>query len=434
MTDSPPPSLLVTPDARRRLAQRYDEAVRLAAGQPCDQARVHELLAECVRTDPGNILYLDALLANLRRWNPKAGRFWLPGWLRPTSASATNDAPAEEVLRDAPKVLRERWPAAGTLRALADAAAACQFDEVELRYRLAAVDAAPGEVETGRELARALACQGRFDEARACWQQILQAPGHGSDAESGRMLAVIECAREQRAGKPQAQIELELNSTRRQLGEEPHELRPYLEHARALAEAACFDEAERVLADARAVGGGSLAVLEAVEALQLARSADRLAIARLLAAEQGATLPRMPELVARLEREHNRLEIDFFHLRSERHPDDLSLRLELARRLKRAGNYSGAIQRLKEACGDARHAAEVLLELGECWQHLRQFDKALEYYRQAVAVAQGGDQRLTLETARRRLNVLAAAMSEPAPIAKERAEDEGSRGEAAGSG
>jgi tetratricopeptide (TPR) repeat protein len=248
------------------------------------------------------------------------------------------------------------------------------------------------------------------------------------------MLAVIECAREQRAGKPQAQIELELNSTRRQLGEEPHELRPYLEHARALAEAACFDEAERVLADARAVGGGSLAVLEAVEALQLARSADRLAIARLLAAEQGATLPRMPELVARLEREHNRLEIDFFHLRSERHPDDLSLRLELARRLKRAGNYSGAIQRLKEACGDARHAAEVLLELGECWQHLRQFDKALEYYRQAVAVAQGGDQRLTLETARRRLNVLAAAMSEPAPIAKERAEDEGSRGEAAGSG
>ena len=58
--------------------------------------------------------------------------------------------------------------------------------------------------------------------------------------------------------------------------------------------------------------------------------------------------------------------------------------------LKRAGNYSGAIQRLEEAHAlaetraDKSLAAEVLLELGECWQHLRQFGKALEFYRQAV--------------------------------------------------
>ena len=82
MPDPPPPSLLITPDMRRRLQQRYEEAVRLIANRPCDFARVHELLADCLRTDPGNILYLEALFANLQQWNPKAHRSWLPNWLR----------------------------------------------------------------------------------------------------------------------------------------------------------------------------------------------------------------------------------------------------------------------------------------------------------------------------------------------------------------
>ncbi|MCI0358039.1 MAG: tetratricopeptide repeat protein, partial [Planctomycetaceae bacterium] len=108
-----------------------------------------------------------------------------------------------------------------------------------------------------------------------------------------------------------------------------------------------------------------------------------------------------------------------FHVRSERHPGDASLRLELARRLKMAGNYSGAIQRLEEARADERLAAEVLLELGECWQHLRQFGKALDYYRQAVELSDGasGGSRPPLATplaALYRIGILAAAMDQPA--------------------
>jgi tetratricopeptide (TPR) repeat protein len=124
-----------------------------------------------------------------------------------------------------------------------------------------------------------------------------------------------------------------------------------------------------------------------------------------------------------MEQEHNRLEIDIFHLRSERHPHDQRLKFELARRLKRAGNYSGAIQRLEEALSDPLLAAEVNLELGECWQHLRQFGKALGYYRSAVELAGNGsggsrpplaDSRTTLLTPLYRIGVLAAAMNEPA--------------------
>jgi tetratricopeptide (TPR) repeat protein len=89
--------------------------------------------------------------------------------------------------------------------------------------------------------------------------------------------------------------------------------------------------------------------------------------------------------VQRLEAEHDRLHIDISHLRCERWPTDWQLRVELAARLMLAGNFSGALQRLEEARRLAPEEPAILLALGEGWQHLRQFDKALEYYEQAAA-------------------------------------------------
>jgi tetratricopeptide (TPR) repeat protein len=418
MSSSPPLSLLVTPDARRRLQQRYEEAVLLMAAKPCDHARVHELLGECLRADPGNILYLDQLLANLRSWNLRPSCSWLPGWLRGSRLPATSSQSPDSLLRAAPELLREHWCDAQTLGMLAAAARELHLDEAELRYWQEAVDVAPAIAEVRRGLARSLTCQGRFDEASLHWFQIFRSPGRCDDHESCVVPLLINRVRFERAGKERVAVEREIEAARQRVASEPAELAAYLHYAAALADAARFDEAERVLADARAVGGGNLAVAQAIENLQLARASDKIAIARLLLAEEEATYPRLRELVARLESEHNRLKIDIFHLRSERHPDDLSLRLELARRLKRAGNFSGAIQRLEEALADERLAGEALLELGECWQHLRQFEKALAYYRQAAELADkagatGGTPR-PLVGALYRIGVLAAAMNRPA--------------------
>src|SRR5207244_839486 len=76
MSGPSPHSLLITPDLRRRLQQGYEEAQRLSAQSRPDFRRIHELLAECLRADPGNILYLDALFANLRRREAAGGESW----------------------------------------------------------------------------------------------------------------------------------------------------------------------------------------------------------------------------------------------------------------------------------------------------------------------------------------------------------------------
>jgi tetratricopeptide (TPR) repeat protein len=414
-----PDSLLITSDTRRRLQQRYEEAVGLASQPPASHARVHELLAECLRTDPGNSLYLDGLLANMRRWGPKRSG-WLVRWfVWMTPRRRANDSQtAREQLSAAPDLLRHRGHDPVVLRMLARAAGDLDFDEVELRYLQEARRVMPDDVQTLRQLARTLTRQGHFEEAVGPWFAVLAlAP----DAEA------TQAAEDLKRAVHASDVSLPPGDGNTRVA---GEVESSLQMAESLRSQGRLAAADHHLTEAQQAAGGDLRILALREDLRLAHSLERLAIARARAASDPH--PKAQTLVGRMESEHNRLAIDILHLRSERHPDDLSLRLELARRLKMAGNYSGAIQRLEETLADPSLAADANLELGECWQHLRQFDKAADFYRQAVAeacrpesdapagspenvsenVPSGDDCRTTLLAALYRLGVLAAAMDQ----------------------
>jgi tetratricopeptide (TPR) repeat protein len=383
MSATPPASPLITPDLRRRLQQRYEEAVRLLNQQPADHARVHELLAECLRADPGNILYLDALLANLRHW-PPGGRGWLQSWWsgRPSAgrhalsieysvlstqylASAPIDREAAAtLLQNAPELLRDAPTDTRLYQALAAACAACDLDQAEVRYLQVAHGVAPADLVALRALARALTRRGRFEDALRVWNQIL---GTAPDDESR-----------------QAAFELR--------------------------DANMYETADDRLAAAHSAAGEDLAIREQREDLRLARGEQQVSMARRRAASDPH--PMAQALVLHLEAEQLRQEIEILNLRCERLPGNIRLRLELARKLKQAGNFSGAIQRLEEARSDPALAAEVLLELGECWQHLRQFEKAMGFYRQSISSAEERREPRPLVAALYRVAVLAAAMNQ----------------------
>jgi tetratricopeptide (TPR) repeat protein len=381
-----PASLLITPDLRRRLQQRYEEAVRLMQHQPADHTRIHELLAECLRADPGNILYLDALIANRHQWRPRAEEGkggWLSRWMgtgRGTGAASPasteysvlstqysadeplDEALAQAALRRAPDLLANSPVDATTFVILAAAASACELDQAEVRYLRLATDILPDDTRALRLLARVLTRQGQFDEAADQWRRLL-------------------------ALAPDAEVQQAV-----------HDLR----------EAATQQSADKALAEASASAGEDLAIRRQREDLRLLHAGQQVAMAKLRAASDPH--PRARALAAQFEAEQLRQEIEILHLRCERLAGDMSLRLELARKLKQAGNFSGAIQRLEEAQGNAALAAEALLELGECWQQLRQFEKALDYYRQAIAAGEIPQEPRPMALALYRQGVLAAAM------------------------
>ncbi|MEX2175455.1 MAG: tetratricopeptide repeat protein [Pirellulaceae bacterium] len=413
MPDVPPPSPLITPDRRRTLQQRYEAALRLMDDPRPDHPRIHELLAECLRADPGNILYLQALVANLRRWGPKPKRSWLAGLFTPANARArvSVSSTGYQILAAAPETLRRDPKNANALRQLAEAAGEAELDQAELFYWHAAIELAPHDTESLRGWARALTRQGRFDEACAAWRKIADV---APDEESAQALADLA---------PQS-----TDAERAALAVVPDEAPLETEAAIRLAtkwqEQGEFAAADELLTRAQSASGSDLRLFEAREDLQLARARHQQEIARRRAASDAH--PRAQRLIVRLAAEANRLEIDIYYLRSERHPGDMSLRLELARRMKRSGNYSGAVTRLEEARRDPQWAAAALLELGECWQHLRQYAKALDFYRQAIRAGEAPAEPLRegeapavpphsrLVAPLYRLGVLAAAMNLPA--------------------
>jgi tetratricopeptide (TPR) repeat protein len=350
--------------------------------QPADHARIHELLAECLRADPGNILYLDALFANLQRRPRDGGKeSWLGRWFG-LRRGGPSDAPesteysvlstqyfadkpidtvtGQAVLRHAPDLLQRLTSDPGLLIGLAAAAAACELDQVEVRYLQLATDISPDDTRALRLLARALTRHGQFDEAAHQWR---------------RLLALAPDAEAQQA-------------------------------ADDLREAATQQSADKALAEASASAGEDLAIRRQREDLRLLHAGQQVAMAKRRATSDPH--PRALALAALFEAEQLRQEIEILHLRCERLPRDMKLRLELARKLKQAGNFSGAIQRLEEVKRAPALAAEVLLELGECWQHLRQFEKALDSYKQSMTIAEPRP----MVAAMYRVGVLAAAMGE----------------------
>jgi tetratricopeptide (TPR) repeat protein len=277
------------------------------------------------------------------------------------------------------------------LRNAAAAAAHFDFDQVELRYLQAAREKAPDDVETMRALGQSLARQGRFEDAIGPWCAVLALqPG---DKEGQQAMDDLR-------GVHQASQEIATPD---------HDADALLERARRSQDAGDFAAAEACLAKAQSALGGDLSVLAMREDLRIRHAEQRVQIARRRAVSDQH--PKAQRLVQRLADEQTRLEIEILNARAERLPGDAGIRIDLARRLKQAGNFSGAVQRLEEALRLKPDEPAALVELGECWQHLRQFAKALELYERATANAQNSAEAMG-KLAHYRAGVLAAVLGQ----------------------
>ena len=393
----------ITPARRQRLQKLWEEARAImaqAASRPDrkEAERIHELLAECVGADPGNTVYLDAFLLNLRqvRLQPKG---WWTNILGRKSPEAHGPASLKNCSGEEAYISQ--------LLKLADRSSQIDAPEAEIRYLREALHFSPQSLRVLRNLSCSLLRQGRFDEAGTAVLSLASAAG-GSD-EVRSLLAILNGSADSREHLPGYAALASLEAAANGESANPSD---FLALATAYARLGLFDSAEAAAAKAQSLSGGDLAVREQVEEVALARLQRQVEIARRLVEHEPS--PAHQQTLRRWEEELGRLELATLHARSERFPQDAGLKLEVAIRLKRAGNYSGAIQRLEEIATDHTLRPSVLTELGECWQHLRQFGKALDLYTQAIAAAEEREPREPLHLALYRAGSLAAAMQRTA--------------------
>lgn len=100
-----------------------------------------------------------------------------------------------------------------------------------------------------------------------------------------------------------------------------------------------------------------------------------------------------PEEADRLEGELVTLEIDEFRRRSERRPGDMQLRLDLGKRLLKAGEVDAALSEFQRAIGDVRLGDEARFLMAGCFQKKGILDLARKEYSIALDGCRGVDDR-----------------------------------------
>ncbi|MGE3240896.1 MAG: hypothetical protein AB7G28_21965 [Pirellulales bacterium] len=427
---------------RQQLQLVFERAQQCAAKNERDYA--NDLLGQCVVEDPGNLIYLQHFLANLAQkyGNNKTGAR-LAG-LKVKSGRSALEKNAEkgqwrEAFQGAVDALRYNPWDVKTLMVLADACQSIGSPETEIFVLRWALDVDPKDPIVNRRAALAFARMGQFDNAIGCWrrvqaakpldeeaskaisqlsvEQTIQKGGYQQESLDGTTkVADLETAVRASMNRSRKEVSDAMTSKTVDTGREkalldaiaasPAEVPNYLELARVFAAQNRLPDAERILTQALAVtGGGDLMVRELLEDAQLARVRQQVEIANRRAEQEKSE--SAAELAKRMAQQANLVELEIYASRSARDPGNALLLFELGVRAKRAGKFKEAIQAFQAARDDVRHRAQVQLQLGESFQHIRQFKLALSSYEAAIEACDSSElevQKLALY----RAGVLAA--------------------------
>jgi len=454
---------------RKRLQQWFERAKQLAEKDEPDFDYILDLYAQCVVDDPSNLVYVEAFLENLQRKyknNKKRGGFWGFGGSRKAFQKAVLAKDWKEVFREGINLLKTNLWDVPTLRALAEACAVNHYNEVELAYLKIALDAKPKDAEVNKHCARSLARMGQFDQSIACWQRVKEITGDtnidkfmsqltlaktmggslseevtgpltrppasaarpaaaaGSPEESSAPAAESTAAQDAAGAdrpdeqdssastaepaEPRREIKLNVRQTvERALRQDPTNADLYVQLAEINSSERRYHDAEAILKKGLESAGSSLKLLELYEDAQI-----RSARARAMIAEKRAAVEKnvdAHELVKKLKDDLNRLELDIYQTRAQRHPEHRRYQFELAVRLRRAANYREAIKWFQDSRREPGLFAAATVEMGECFQQLKQYGKALECYQAAIEKAPEKDED-SRKTALYRAAILEAAM------------------------
>jgi tetratricopeptide (TPR) repeat protein len=385
-----------------------------------------DMFSACVMGDPGNAVFLQAFIAALKRkfGAKKSGTFTslLSAGGRTGMKRAASNAQWRDVIKQGVEILKSNPADHACLLAMAEACGNLMFVECQAVYLRAALDAAPADAEVNRQCGRYAASQGNFDQAIECWRRIARIKGLTEEAE--REIAQLSVDKTITAGKglvgraaanqPAAGAETAKPVDRRaelmqSVRDNPADVDGTLELADLFEQDGRIDEAEKLLARALSASGNELKVREHVEDRQLrwAKSKVMIAEQRLAASDT----PENRETVDKLKRAQLRQELEVFGARSSRYPENLTWRYELALRLKAAGKFPEAIRYFQEALKDVRRKGAISLELGECFQSIKQYPLAMQNYEAAVEALT--DRELELrKRALYRAGVLAAGLKD----------------------
>ncbi|OHB82253.1 MAG: hypothetical protein A2V98_19355 [Planctomycetes bacterium RBG_16_64_12] len=408
--EQPPPSdgdakPVLSPAKRKRLQQCFEHANLQMQQENHDYAT--ELFTQCVAGDPGNFIYLQSFLGNLKKKynNNKKGSnlaFIHGRSARSGAKKAASQQDWHGVIAAGLEALKLNPWDVPTLTQMAEASSQMRHYDVQLAYLKTAQEANPKDPHVNRLCAFALKELGQFDQAIACWHRVEQArPG---DEEASRAIASLavektiakggyedpnrtsESLRGQQQQQQQRQPDAAQVSPEKRLEKEiarhPDDISKYIELAELYITHEQYDRAEEVYARAFEASDGDEDVRERWEDAQLRHLRQRVARADREAKRSGTDDAK--QRFQDLRQELSTKELEVHQNRVKRYPNNLTFRYDLGLRYQMNGRFNEAIAEYQQARNDPRRRGLCMLALGQCFQQIKQFRLAMSHYESAI--------------------------------------------------
>ncbi len=406
--DDPNARKPILPGVRARLQKLYTHAMQVASRGQADYAI--DLLSGCLREDPGNLTYVQSYLNILyKKWNNNKKGSKMAGLstmgIQGTVKKCQMRKDWDGVLKSGLEMLKVNPWHVETLLSMGNAAEQLHLEDVQLAWLKGALDFDMKDAKVNKACAMALGRQGQFDQAIACWHRVEQAkPG---DEESQRAISALSVERtinktisDEQKAEEQLQADVQARDAqeggainaaktvtpeqrwRKAIADNPADVQNYIELAELLGRDNRTADAEKVLVKGLEASGGDIKVRELLEDARVRSARTQLEVAEKQAHAQ-KTQPAN-DLYKKMKSELLNVEIDVFRARCDRYPSNTNFKIELGIRLKRAKNFDEAIKALQGARNDPKRKGAVLLELGECFQNIKQYSLALNNYESAI--------------------------------------------------
>jgi tetratricopeptide (TPR) repeat protein len=391
----------LTPAKRKRLQQAFEAANNQMRQGQHDYA--HELFTQCVLGDPANAAYVQSFLANLKQKynNNKKGN----------NMAALTGIGARAKVKAA--VMKKDWLTAlqrgldclklnpwhvGTLRHLGHACNELGCLDSQLWFLNTAREFDPKDPDVNRECAIVLKDKKQYDQAIACWHRVEQArPGneeaeraiaslsvektivegkYGEQGGGGKVMGKAAARSDSAELTPEQRLE-------RDIRRNPKDLTKYVELSELYIREELFAKAAEILTRAVDVSGGDLEIRERLEDVEMRQLRQLLAKADQQFQQTGNDADK--RRAEDCKRQVFEKDLEMYQGKVERYPNNLAFKFELGLRYQVIGKCNEAIAEFQGAQNDPRRKGLCLLGLGECFQHVKKYNLAMDHFEKALA-------------------------------------------------
>ena len=388
----------IPPGKKKRLQQMFEHANRMMAQDNFDYAS--ELLSQCVTGDPSNFAYLQAFLANLKKkyGNNKKGHnmaFMKKATLGRAVSKAAGQKDWLGVIRSGVESLRINPWEIPVLRQMADAVKELGCDEVELVYLKTALEANSKDFNVNWRCAEALERAEAVRPGHRLLAPLRADParrraGAAGDRQPGRREDPGHLPRgsqQEKEGRRRRRApveeETQIEKLEKNIARHPDDLPRYIELSELYLQDEIYDKAEEILTKALDLSKGDADIRERLEEAQVRRMRNQMLLLKKQIEQSGGPQAEAEAELKELKLKLAAKELAMYQARVERYPNNFNFKYDLAVRFQLLGRYNEAIGEFQQAQKDPRFKGRSLLALGQCFQHIKQYNLAMRHYEQA---------------------------------------------------